>query len=76
MQNRVVDELMSAARHSTPDGRDAEPDARDNSADVMQTIQNWMNPEQVKQLVVAHPGIALGTAAAIGVIFGWWIKRK
>ena len=69
MISRIKDELFERA------GTAAESfDISKVNAEWLSSLKGWR--DDVEEVVAKHPGASLGIAMAVGIIVGWWTKRK
>jgi ElaB/YqjD/DUF883 family membrane-anchored ribosome-binding protein len=72
MKNRVFDKLFST---TIVKDRPADlPNAAKTRGGIRQKA-DWSR-QAVEDFVVSHPALALGAAVSVGLLLGWWIKRK
>lgn len=74
MQNRIVDELVAAAKLHDGESETAEDKVKDLSETAREQL--GQSHRAVEQYIAAHPAACLAAATGLGIALGWWIKRK
>jgi ElaB/YqjD/DUF883 family membrane-anchored ribosome-binding protein len=61
-----------------PDASGAATQIKEKAYDLKAVVREQLSEqtEAIKKFVVDHPARALGLALAMGVMLGWWIKRR
>ena len=71
MGNRILDELKAAVGNgSRLHGRDGEG-ALESVSDY---AKQWSS--EVEKFIAENPVVALSVAVTVGIILGWWVKRR
>jgi ElaB/YqjD/DUF883 family membrane-anchored ribosome-binding protein len=71
MINRIAEAISPPPRGDTSSGK-SEP--RITPDDLLQRFGEWR--KQAEETISTHPGAFLAAAAAIGLLLGWWTKRR
>ncbi|MGE0761435.1 MAG: hypothetical protein AB7F89_22540 [Pirellulaceae bacterium] len=46
----------------------------DGARQWLEVAKDWAR--HAEEIVVTHPGASLAAATVLGMVIGWWIKRK
>jgi hypothetical protein len=68
VNQRISDELFRARSAAPPAAAESE------QRDPVHTVSEALG--ELRHLIATYPGASLAVAASIGLLIGWWAKRK
>jgi len=70
----MIDRLQSLGQQFGPQAEQIKEKALDWAATAREQLNE--GNEKVRNFVIERPAQALGIALGMGVLLGWWIKRR
>ena len=71
MGSRILDELKAAVGNGS---RLHDPDGEGALESVSDHAKHWSS--EVEKFIAENPVVALSVAVTVGIILGWWVKRR
>lgn len=79
MMKRISDEWLQVGtlppRKAAPSSETSYEGLTDKMTERFSaTFEEWV--EKTEKMISANPSAALAIAAGLGIVIGWWVKRK